>query len=434
MEVLGEIDMLRTLSHPNIIGYHETFTEDRYVCIAMEYADGGDLSEAIELRRSGRASGSNIASQGFQEREAMAIFVQITLAVQYMHSCRVLHRDLKSQNIFLTGAGIVKVGDFGIAKALRASRRCAETQIGSPYYMPPEICENRPYGFKADVWCLGVVLYELLALEVPFSANSIAALAIKIVIGEPKPVPAIYGGETRTLLKRLLSKRADDRPTIDEIAVLPHVRRSICALGATSSSSSSSSGGYSRNLGHGTGDASSGGYSRNPGHGTGEVKVEELALTTGSSTAAAATLPVAFWAIPTPMGHCPVDLAEVENLLGVSPTKRPRPRSTPTPHKNSATCSLSLELAELEVLLDIQRTLKVRTPQTNCTDLSFAACTDEGACRSSSSRRSLRLDTSSSLLASPPVREAAAAAGESGTASITCSCMLRDLEADFARA
>jgi len=221
-EVLGEIDMLQSLSHPNIIGYHETFVENRCVCIAMEYASGGDLAEAIEARRAG--------TQRFQEREAMAIFVQTSLAVQYMHGRRVLHRDLKSQNIFLTSQGIVKLGDFGIAKALQASRRCAETQIGSPYYMPPEICENRPYGFKADVWCLGVVLYELLALEVPFSACSIAALALKIVTVEPKPVPAIYGSETRAMLRTLLAKRPDDRPTIDEIAALPHVRRSICAL------------------------------------------------------------------------------------------------------------------------------------------------------------------------------------------------------------
>jgi serine/threonine protein kinase len=95
--------------------------------------------------------------------------------------------------------------------------------------LTPEIVENQSYDFKADVWCLGIVLYEILALEVPFSANSIAALAIRICTAEAKPVSALYGHETRSLLAKMLSKNAGQRPSMDEIACLPLVRRAIDA-------------------------------------------------------------------------------------------------------------------------------------------------------------------------------------------------------------
>lgn len=221
IQALQEIEVLRSLSHPNIIGYFESFLEGARLCIVMEYADGGDLAAAINRRRE--------ANQKFYERDAIAIFAQLTLAVQYLHGHRILHRDIKSQNVFLTSVGVVKLGDFGISKVLRASIPCAGTQIGSPYYLPPEIVNNQSYDFKADVWCLGIVLYEILALEVPFSANSIAALAIRICTAEAKPVPALYGYETRSLLAKMLSKSAELRPSLDEIVGLPLIRRAIDA-------------------------------------------------------------------------------------------------------------------------------------------------------------------------------------------------------------
>jgi NIMA (never in mitosis gene a)-related kinase len=221
-EALREAEVLKSLRHPNIIGYDDAFLANSHLCIVMEYADGGDLAAAIEGRRQ--------ANRRYHEREAMAIFAQIALALRYVHERRIMHRDVKCQNVFLTSSGVVKLGDFGVAKVLEASEICAATRIGTPHCVPPELCENHPYDFKADVWCLGVVFYQLLALECPFSGASFAALAVRICTAEPRPVPTIYSPEARALLSRLLAKKAEDRPSSVSILAMPHVRRSVAAL------------------------------------------------------------------------------------------------------------------------------------------------------------------------------------------------------------
>jgi len=222
IEALREAEVLKSLRHPNIIGYDDAFLADSHLCIVMEYADGGDLAVAIARRRE--------AARRYHEREAMAIFAQLALALRHVHDLRILHRDVKSQNVFLTSGGVVKLGDFGVAKVLTASENCAGTRIGTPQCLPPELCENHPYDFKADVWGLGVILYQLLALECPFNGASIAALAVRICTAEPRPVPSVYSSEARMLLSRLLAKRAEDRPSSTEILAMPHVRRSVAAL------------------------------------------------------------------------------------------------------------------------------------------------------------------------------------------------------------
>ena len=168
-----EADVLHQMSHSNITMYIESFVEGSKLYIVMEHADGGDLSTLISNKRN---SGTR-----WSEEEVMRMFVQICLALNHVHEKNILHRDLKSQNIFLTSKGLVKLGDFGIAKVLDATDGQAQTQIGTPYYLSPEICDSRPYGRKSDVWSLGCILFELTSLELPFQANSLPALIVKVI-------------------------------------------------------------------------------------------------------------------------------------------------------------------------------------------------------------------------------------------------------------
>ena len=121
---LQESELLGRLRHPNIVALYESFVDRaaRKLAIVMEYANGGDLEGYLKARR-----GRSLSEEG-----ALDIFVQMCLAIKHIHDRKILHRDLKSQNVFLTSAGIVKVGDFGIARVLKSTRELAATRIGTP--------------------------------------------------------------------------------------------------------------------------------------------------------------------------------------------------------------------------------------------------------------------------------------------------------------
>jgi NIMA (never in mitosis gene a)-related kinase len=129
-----------------------SFLEGGTLHIVTEYADAGDLFGAIA------AQAATGAGALFAEADVLGWFVQVALAVQYIHARGILHRDIKSQNVFLTTRGVAKLGDFGIARVLDATDAFASTMVGTPYNMSPEICEDQPYGRKSDIWALGCLL------------------------------------------------------------------------------------------------------------------------------------------------------------------------------------------------------------------------------------------------------------------------------------
>ncbi|XP_076035639.1 serine/threonine-protein kinase Nek5-like isoform X3 [Oratosquilla oratoria] len=131
-----EASILRRCKHNNIIRYKEVFIlpHPKTLCIVMEYADGGDLSGIIKA--------ACVNGETFEEKRILYWFIQLTFAVQYLHNNDILHRDLKTQNIFLTTSNLIKLGDFGIARFLRNKEDLATTAIGTPYYLSPEICRR----------------------------------------------------------------------------------------------------------------------------------------------------------------------------------------------------------------------------------------------------------------------------------------------------
>lgn len=147
-----EVNILASLSHPFIIRYYRAFVEQGQLCIAMEYASGGDLSQRLDqMRNSGQRADLS---------QSLDWFAQLLHALRYVHRYRVVHRDLALKNIFLSEEGVIKLGDFGVARVLESSE-LASTQVGTPCNVAPERCEGKAYSFESDIWALGCVLYEL---------------------------------------------------------------------------------------------------------------------------------------------------------------------------------------------------------------------------------------------------------------------------------
>lgn len=214
-EAVKEALMLKRMDHPNIVRFQEVFmTRKGRLCIVMDYADGGDVHMELK-RQEGRL---------LPEDRILEWFVQTCFALKHVHGRKVLHRDLKTQNIFLMSTGQIKLGDFGIARVLDATKDYAKTMVGTPYYLSPEIIEDRPYNFKSDVWSCGVVLYEMATLTHPFDADSLVILAGKILRDEYPPPNHKYSQELKDLIRSMLCKSANLRPLISEVLCNPFLQ------------------------------------------------------------------------------------------------------------------------------------------------------------------------------------------------------------------
>ncbi|XP_058276560.1 serine/threonine-protein kinase Nek1 isoform X12 [Hirundo rustica] len=202
-----EVAVLANMKHPNIVLYRESFEENGSLYIVMDYCEGGDLFKKIN------------AQKGilFSEDQILDWFVQICLALKHIHDRKILHRDIKSQNIFLTKDGTIQLGDFGIARVLNSTAELARTCIGTPYYLSPEICQNKPYNNKSDIWALGCVLYEMCTLKHAFEAGNMKNLVLKIISGPFPPVSMHYSYDLRNLLSQLFKRNPRNRPSVNSI-------------------------------------------------------------------------------------------------------------------------------------------------------------------------------------------------------------------------
>ncbi|KAF3847451.1 hypothetical protein F7725_020479, partial [Dissostichus mawsoni] len=243
-----EAILLSKMKHPNIVTFREAFegihkpnsvTQDIHIqlllsglwnvqcdcvfpadgllCIVMEFCSGGDLLQRMQQQKTTQFSVDHI----------LRWFAQMCAAAQHIHDKRVLHRDLKSKNIFLTDNGTIKLGDFGSACILNSSKAYANAYVGTPYYVAPEIWDNKPYNNKSDVWSLGCVLYELCTLRHP--ASSWKSLILKVCRGAYPPLPNHLPYELQYLLKQMFKTNPKDRPSMHSILTSHRVSKLLRA-------------------------------------------------------------------------------------------------------------------------------------------------------------------------------------------------------------
>ncbi|XP_044524884.1 serine/threonine-protein kinase Nek5 [Gracilinanus agilis] len=213
-----EVILLAKMKHPNIVQFFTSLQEMNKLYIVMEYCDGGDL-----MKRISRQHGVL-----FDEDQILGWFVQISLGLKHIHDRKILHRDIKTQNIFLSNNEMVaKLGDFGIARVLNNTMEFAQTCVGTPYYLSPEICQNKPYNNKTDIWSLGCVLYELCTLRHPFEGASLHQLVLKICRARFDPISPRFSSDLQTLITQLFKISPRDRPSVNSILKKPFLEKLI---------------------------------------------------------------------------------------------------------------------------------------------------------------------------------------------------------------
>ncbi|XP_039693063.1 serine/threonine-protein kinase Nek11 isoform X10 [Pteropus medius] len=209
-----EAQLLSKLDHPAIVKFHSSFVEQDNFCIITEYCEGRDLDYKIqEYKEAGRT---------FPEGQIIEWFVQLLLGVDYMHERRILHRDLKSKNIFLKN-NVLKIGDFGVSRLLMGSCDLATTLTGTPHYMSPEALKHQGYDTKSDIWSLACILYEMCCMNHAFTGSNFLAIVLKIVEGDTPSLPKRYPKELNAIMERMLNKNPSLRPSAIEILKIPYI-------------------------------------------------------------------------------------------------------------------------------------------------------------------------------------------------------------------
>ena len=216
---LNEVRILASVKSNFVVSYKEAFFDekDNTLCIVMEFADRGDLYQKIVQHKK--------SAKFFEESDIWRIFIQLVKGLKALHDLKILHRDMKSANVFLFSNGSAKLGDLNVSKVAR--RGLGYTQTGTPYYASPEVWKDKPYDHKSDVWSLGCVLYEMITLRPPFRAQDMEGLFNKVCKGQYSRIPERFSDDLFQVVQFLLQVNPSSRPSCEQILNHPVVMKRI---------------------------------------------------------------------------------------------------------------------------------------------------------------------------------------------------------------
>lgn len=209
---LNEIRILASISSPYVISYKDAFYDEKSfsLCIIMDYCDDGDLEAKIN---------KNIKNKTFfLEVEIWDIITQVVYGLKALHEKKIMHRDLKCANIFLTKKQEVRIGDMNVSKVLKLG--LLNTQTGTPYYASPEVWKDKPYDYKSDIWSLGCILYEMCASKPPFRGTTMEQVYARVIKGVYDQIPMHYSKDLRLIIASMLQVVPLNRPSVDQLILM----------------------------------------------------------------------------------------------------------------------------------------------------------------------------------------------------------------------
>ena len=225
LNIETEIKLLQELKHPNIVLYKESFLdENQNLNIVTTFCEGGDLYQRIFQTQ----------KNYFPEKTIINALVQLLLGLSYIHDKKIVHRDIKTKNIFIQNEHTLRIGDFGIAKIFNSNNQnnnknySINKMVGTPLYMAPECFkQNKKYSYKSDIWSLGCCIYEMCNLKHAFEGQFFPAVSVKISEGKRLPVNKIYSKELRNIIDYMLDLNMRNRPTIAFLLEKTFVRKYV---------------------------------------------------------------------------------------------------------------------------------------------------------------------------------------------------------------
>ena len=238
--IINEVKVAGSHRCRYLLGARDVFVAGRDLCLVTQYGRRGDLANLIKRRR--------LMRMPLEEGVIWRYLLQMLISLEYLHYHGVIHRDVKAMNVFLNGEGDLMMGDFGIAKILptwagggmggrggggMGGGSVADTVIGTPLYLSPEMILSKKYGFKVDVWSLGCMLWEMMTLEKAFDARNHYLLNKRILSGlcSSSLPEGRYSAELMELARSMIDIDADKRPSVCDIMLKPCVRRRLEGAG-----------------------------------------------------------------------------------------------------------------------------------------------------------------------------------------------------------